>query len=170
MHLIRIVSSLAALAHSAVAVTGAAEGFAKGVSGGGSGRTVTPSSTSELVNYLGSSESLNIVLTKTFDFTGSEGTATEPGCAPWGTGSTCQKAINKDNWCNNYQPNAPKVNIQYDKAGMLGITVKSNKSLVGQGNKGVIKGKGLRMVSGVSNIIIQNVQVTEISKSHRFCS
>ena len=158
------------MAHSAVAVTGAAEGFAKGVSGGGSGRTVTPSSTSELVNYLGSSESLNIVLTKTFDFTGSEGTATEPGCAPWGTGSTCQKAINKDNWCNNYQPNAPKVNIQYDKAGMLGITVKSNKSLVGQGNKGVIKGKGLRMVSGVSNIIIQNVQVTEISKSHRFCS
>lgn len=38
---------------------------------------------------------------------------------------------------------------------MIGITVNSNKSLVGQGNKGVIKGKGLRMANGVKNIIIQ---------------
>jgi pectate lyase len=45
--------------------------------------------------------------------------------------------------------------LTYDKAGMIGITVNSNKSLVGQGNKGVIKGKGLRMANGVKNIIIQ---------------
>lgn len=162
-HLLSVV--FLAFVNSAAAVTGAAEGFAKGITGGGSGRAVTPTTTAELVSYLGSSESLNIVLTKTFDFTGSEGSATEAGCAPWGTGSTCQKAINKDNWCNNYQPNAPKVTITYDKAGMAGITVKSNKSIVGQGNKGTIKGKGLRLSNGVSNIIIQNIQITELSTS-----
>jgi pectate lyase len=42
-----------------------------------------------------------------------------------------------------------------DNAGVLGITVKSNKSLIGQGSKGVIKGKGIRMVSGAKNIIVQ---------------
>lgn len=40
-------------------------------------------------------------------------------------------------------------------AGVLGITVGSNKSLLGQGATGIIKGKGLRVVSGSSNIIIQ---------------
>lgn len=42
---------------------------------------------------------------------------------------------------------------------MIGITVNSNKSLVGQGSKGIIKGKGLRMANGVKNIIIQVRQV-----------
>jgi pectin lyase len=93
---VSIAAALVALVHSAAAVTGAAEGFAKGVTGGGSGRTVTPTTNAELVSYLGSSEKLNIVLTKTFDFTTADGTVSEKGCAPWGTGSTCQLAINKD--------------------------------------------------------------------------
>lgn len=42
-----------------------------------------------------------------------------------------------------------------DNAGSLGITVNSNKSLIGEGTSGVIKGKGLRIVSGAKNIIIQ---------------
>lgn len=42
-----------------------------------------------------------------------------------------------------------------DKAGSLAITVKSNKSIVGRGSDGVIKGKGLRIVSGANNVIIQ---------------
>ncbi|KAI4804982.1 putative pectin lyase [Aureobasidium sp. EXF-8845] len=46
---------------------------------------------------------------------------------------------------------------------MIGITVNSNKSLVGQGNKGVIKGKGLRMANGVKNIIIQNIAITDLN-------
>jgi pectate lyase len=44
-----------------------------------------------------------------------------------------------------------------DKAGTLGITVASDKTLLGEGDKGVIKGKGLRIVSGAKNIIIQCV-------------
>lgn len=169
-------SALAAFAStvSAAGVTGAAEGFAKGVTGGGSAAAVYPSTTAELVSYLGDSQPRVIVLTKTFDFRGTEGTTSAKGCSPWGTGSLCQQAIDKDGWCENYESSAPKVcsdvdcflgdlwsykkqvsSITYDKAGMIGITVNSNKSLVGQGNKGVIKGKGLRMANGIKNVIIQ---------------
>ncbi|KAG9818521.1 polysaccharide lyase family 1 protein, partial [Aureobasidium melanogenum] len=112
----------------------------------------------------GDSQPRVIVLTKTFDFRGTEGTTSAKGCSPWGTGSLCQQAIDKDGWCENYESSAPKVSsITYDKAGMIGITVNSNKSLVGQGNKGVIKGKGLRMANGVKNIIIQNIAITDIN-------
>lgn len=50
---------------SAVGVTGAAEGFAKGVTGGGSATAVYPTTNAELVSYLGDSSARVIVLTKT---------------------------------------------------------------------------------------------------------
>jgi len=83
---------------AAVGVVGAAEGFAKGVTGGGSATPVYPKTNAELVSYLGDSSARVIVLQKTFDFTGTEGTTSGTGCAAWGTGSNCQLAINKDNW------------------------------------------------------------------------
>src|SRR5437870_3137577 len=52
-----------------------------GVTGGGSATPVYPSTTTELINYLKDSSARVIVLTKTFDFTGTEGTATSSGCA-----------------------------------------------------------------------------------------
>ncbi|KAL4936169.1 hypothetical protein BDV06DRAFT_216881 [Aspergillus oleicola] len=150
----------------AAGVTGAAEGFAKGVTGGGSATAVYPDTISELVSYLGDSSPRVIILTKTFDFTGSEGSTTATGCAPWGTASACQLAINQNNWCTNYQPDAPSVSVTYDNAGVLGITVNSDKSLVGEGSSGIIKGKGLRIVSGASNIIIQNIAITDLNPQY----
>ncbi|EKV11827.1 Pectin lyase, putative [Penicillium digitatum PHI26] len=164
----KIAAIFAALAVRAAAagVTGAAEGFAKGVTGGGSAAPVFPNTNAELVSYLGDSSPRVIVLTKTFDFTGSEGTTTSTGCAPWGTGAGCQVAINQDNWCKNYEPNAPTTPVQYDNAGTLGIIVQSNKSIVGQGSTGAIKGKGLRIVSGANNVIIQNIAITDINAKY----
>ncbi|KAK7726582.1 hypothetical protein SLS63_007551 [Diaporthe eres] len=123
----------------AAGVTGAAEGFAKGVTGGGSATPVYPSTNAELVSYLGDSSARVIILTKTFDFTGTEGTTSATGCAPYGTASGCQTAINQNN---------------------------SNKSLVGSGSAGIIKGKGLKIVSGASNIIIQNVHITNLNPQY----
>ncbi|KAL2858578.1 putative pectin lyase A [Aspergillus pseudoustus] len=157
---------LGATAASAAGVTGSAEGFAKGVTGGGSASPVYPDTIDELVSYLGDSSARVIVLTKTFDFTNSEGTTTATGCAPWGTASACQLAINKDDWCTNYEPDAPTTSVTYDNAGVLGITITSNKSLVGSGSSGVIKGKGLRIVSGASNVIIQNIAITDINPKY----
>ncbi|KAI1420522.1 pectin lyase fold/virulence factor [Xylaria sp. FL1777] len=160
-----LASAFAGYAYAA-GVTGAAEGFAKGVTGGGSATPVYPTTNDELVSYLGDSSARVIILTKTFDFRGTEGTVSATGCAPYGTASGCQTAINQNDWCTNYQPNAPKVSVSYDQAAVLGITVKSNKSLVGQGSSGVIIGKGLRIVSGATNIIIQNIMITNLNPQY----
>ncbi|EAW11721.1 polysaccharide lyase family 1 protein [Aspergillus clavatus NRRL 1] len=151
---------------SAIGVSGAAEGFAKGVTGGGSATPVYPSTTAELVSYLTDSQPRVIVLTKTFDFTNTEGSTTATGCAPWGTAPGCQLAINQNDWCKNYQSSAPSVSVTYDNAGVLGMTVASDKTLLGSGSSGVIKGKGLRVVSGAKNIIIQNVAITDINPKY----
>lgn len=138
---------------SAQSVSGTAEGFASGVTGGAAGETVTPTSTDELVSYLTADEAYTIVLSQTFDFTGTEGTTTETGCAPWGTASACQLAINANDWCGDYESGAGSVQVTYDNAGTTPIDVSSDKTLLGVGNSGVIKGKGLRMANGVSNIV-----------------
>ncbi|KAH7389704.1 pectin lyase fold/virulence factor [Phaeosphaeria sp. MPI-PUGE-AT-0046c] len=166
-YIVAVIAAFAGTVSAADGVKGAAEGFAKGVTGGGSAAPVYPNTITELKNYLADSSPRVIVLTKTFDFTNSEGTTTSAGCAPWGTGSSCQIAIDSSNWCSREQPNAPKVSkITYDKAGVLGMTVGSNKSLIGQGAKGVIKGKGVRIVSGAKNMIIQNVRFTDINPEY----
>ncbi|CAG8003860.1 unnamed protein product [Penicillium nalgiovense] len=164
----KITAIFAALAMraAAIGVTGTAEGFAQGVTGGGSAPPVYPNDIHDLVSYLGDDSPRVIVLTKTFDFRGSEGPGEGSGCLPWGNGPRCQIAINQNDWCTNYQPEAPVVNVNYDKAGSLAITVKSNKSIVGRGSDGVIKGKGLRIVSGANNVIIQNIAITDINPQY----
>jgi pectin lyase len=55
-------------------------------------------------------------------------------------------------------------NITYKKAATRGLLVGSNKTLVGIGRAGVIKGKGLLLMGGVSNIIIRNLSFTDIAQ------
>ncbi|KAK6220283.1 pectin lyase C [Colletotrichum tabaci] len=152
--------SVGLAAPAAVAqVVGSPWGFATGVTGGGNAKPVYPTTNAELVALLGSAQPQVIVLTKTFQFVGTEGTTTaEDGCAPWGQAAGCQLAINANGWCGN----RPRVRVTYDTAGTKPIYVKSNKTLVGQGSAGVISGKGLYL-SGVSNVIIQNIQITDLN-------
>lgn len=154
------VSAFTALLTSTAAqkVSGAAEGFAQGVTGGGSASPVTPRNIQELVTYLTDKSPRAIVLDRTYDFTGSEGTVRATGCAPWGTGKGCQLAVNSANFCGTQ----PAAQITYDKAGTAGINVASDKTSIGVGNKGVIKGKGLRFVN-VKNIIVQNIRKSELT-------
>ncbi|OTB09232.1 polysaccharide lyase family 1 protein [Hypoxylon sp. CI-4A] len=148
---------------SAQTVSGSAEGFASGVTGGGSATAVYPADIDELVSYLHDDEARVIVLNKEYDFTGSEGTTTEQGCAPWGTGDGCQLAIDgTGSWCGSN----PAATVTYDVAGVEGITVNSDKTIIGVGSSGVIKGKGLRFVNGVSNIIVQNIHITDLNPQY----
>lgn len=158
MKISQILSALACLVNTSIAqkVVGAAEGFAQGVVGGGNAAPVTPRDTKELVAFLTDSVARVIVLDKTYDFTGSEGTIREKGCSPWGTGQGCQLAIDLNHkWCGS---NPLNVDVTYDKAATAGIEVASHKTLIDIGNKGIIKGKGLRFVR-VENIIVQNIRV-----------
>ncbi|ESZ96098.1 hypothetical protein SBOR_3575 [Sclerotinia borealis F-4128] len=143
-------------------VTGSASGAAHGVSGGGSSSPVTPTTTAQLISYLTDSSARVILITKTFDFRGTLGTTTATGCVP--TSNTCgskgQNAINANGWCGT----APATSVKYDLAGTTPIYVKSNKSIVGVGSAGVIIGRGLYL-KGVTNVIIQNVHITNLNPS-----
>ncbi|KAK6831628.1 hypothetical protein RU639_002468 [Aspergillus parasiticus] len=46
------------------------------------------------------------------------------------------------------------------------MNVASNKPILGDGNKGIIKVKGLRFNNGVSNIIFQNVQNSDLNPEY----
>ncbi|KAI8417229.1 hypothetical protein FOFC_03542 [Fusarium oxysporum] len=140
-----------------------AEGFASGTTGGKGGQVVRPKSNAELVNYLKDNTPRIIYLEQTFDFKGTEGFAVDnQGCLPWNKGAPCQVSLNANNWCKNYNPKAPKTSVKYDKAGTNPMIVGSNKSIIGVGSKGVIKGKGLRIVNA-KNVIIQNIHITDLN-------
>jgi pectin lyase len=157
-----ILAALAAQA-AAVSVSGSAEGFAKGVTGGGSATAVYPDTIDELVSYLGNDEARVIVLSKTFDFTGSEGTTTATGCHQperlvHQLRARCAVCFCFLVSCKSGGLLETVADSCFsDNAGTLGITVASDKTIIGEGSTGVIKGKGLRIVSGASNIIIQYV-------------
>lgn len=61
-----LMASVASAASSVTGVTGTPEGFASGATGGGSADAVYPTTTDELVSYLGDSSARVIVLTQTY--------------------------------------------------------------------------------------------------------
>ncbi|KAF2450306.1 polysaccharide lyase family 1 protein [Karstenula rhodostoma CBS 690.94] len=149
-------------------VKGAAEGFAKGVTGGGSAPCAVPSSPSQLKSWLGDNVARCIVLDKEYNFKGSEGSVTENGCRPASNkcpGNGGQDAINLASWCTNGNAGvgSKTIKVTYDKAGISGLLVGSNKSIIGAGNKGVLRGKGLRIANGAKNVIVQNIHITELN-------
>ncbi|KAL3658364.1 hypothetical protein V7S43_016744 [Phytophthora oleae] len=167
-----IAAALALVAKSTSAFTiGSPEGLAAGATGGGNGTVVYPTTNQELITYLNSSEPLVVVLNKTFDFRGTEGTTTEKGCRPQYT----RECIAKNNGFKSQDviiqggnmattggcDNGTETTVTYDRAALKRMTVKGNKTIRGIGKSGVIAGKGLTLNG--HNIIIQNVHITELN-------
>lgn len=67
---------------AAAGVTGTAFGFAASITGGGNGEPVYPADIGELTSHLTDDEPRVIVLSKEYNFIGSEGKTTENGCRP----------------------------------------------------------------------------------------
>ncbi|EQB51151.1 hypothetical protein CGLO_09331 [Colletotrichum gloeosporioides Cg-14] len=155
--LLAVLAGLANLV-AAQTVSGKPEGFATGVTGGGSATAVTPADITELKEYLTDDEPRVILLSKEYDFTESEGTESGNVCASWGTGTACQKIIQDDCGSN------PASTETWYKAPTQPIDVGNNKTILGVGSKGAIKGKGLRMRG--SNVIIQNIQVSDLNPKY----
>ncbi|KAF4468819.1 pectin lyase F-2 [Fusarium albosuccineum] len=149
----------AAATASAQAVVGTPYGFASGVTGG-SGEAVTPSTAEELAELLADDEPRVIFLDKEFDFTGN--TQTGAGCD--------RKSCSNDNGGQLYlgdlscggDDNVAVSSVSYDAAGPEPLPVGSNKSILGNG-KAVLKGKGLSVQKGASNVIIQGIEFTNIN-------
>ncbi|CAE6375881.1 unnamed protein product [Rhizoctonia solani] len=155
-----IVAALVA-SQGALAI-GTAFGYAAGTTGGGSAAPAVPSSPAQLVSWLGDNTARVILLDKTYDFTDLEGSETGKVCKPWTCSPGAQVAIDVNGWCAREQKNAPTDTATWKKAGLTAIKVGSNKTLLGKGTAGWIKGKGLR-IAGSSNIIIQNVRFSDIN-------
>ncbi|CAI9633181.1 unnamed protein product [Alternaria burnsii] len=155
------IAALASLAHmaSAVGVVGKAEGFATGVTGGGNATPQYPKDIKELTTLLTDSTARVIVLDKTFDYTTSEGTVTGTACASWGTGAKCQRIL-----LDTCDAGQVKETVTYYKAAKTPIKVGSNKTILGIGNKGIIKGKGLSFAG--KNVIVQNIQVSDLNHKY----
>ncbi|KAG8964660.1 hypothetical protein FRC05_003619 [Tulasnella sp. 425] len=140
-------------------------GFGTGTTGGAGGATVTPTTQADLITYLSDSTARTIVLTKVFDFTTYYGTTTGPACKPWTctNGATPQMLLSTSaGGCENLTTSSV---TYYTSGSNKNLVVNSNKTLLGQGSSAGIKGIGLTMNS-VSNIIIQNIQITDINPQY----
>ncbi|KAI6898259.1 hypothetical protein D0869_02787 [Hortaea werneckii] len=152
-----------AIAQSSI-VSGSAPGFATGVTGGGNAEAVYPNTIEDLKSYLTSSEPQNIVISGTFDFGGSEGTQTHTACntyecTPENGGQAILNTLGACSGVSSYE-------VEVDTAAYTGIEVKSDKTLVGDGTGAILNGKGLRFTNGVSNIIIQNIAITNLNPQY----
>ncbi|GMF38721.1 unnamed protein product [Phytophthora lilii] len=154
--------------------TGTAPGFAAGTTGGGNAKPVYPTTIKELATFLSDSEPRVIVLNQEFSFVGTEGSTTESGCRPSNNqqclaknnGFKGQDAILMDGDTSMKQTGGCDsdgifVDVTYYNAAKTPLTVASDKTLVGEGTKGVLSGKGL-LISG-SNVIVQNIHITNLN-------
>ncbi|KAF6822533.1 pectin lyase [Colletotrichum plurivorum] len=162
MHFFTALSVALAPALVAAQVKGSAYGFAKGVTGGGSAKAAAPKDIKELASWLSDSTPRVILIDKTFNFLGSEGSATEKGC----TKKTCTMAQGGQDYIGTLNCGGSDMSpaqVKFDKAGTTPLVVGSNKSIVGVGAKGVIQGKGLKLPKTSKNVIIQNIHITNLN-------
>ncbi|KAF4231166.1 hypothetical protein CNMCM8980_005108 [Aspergillus fumigatiaffinis] len=149
---------------SAAGVTGTAFGMASGTTGGGSATPAAPSDIAQLESWLADDTPRVILIDKTFDFTSSMGTTTSAGCY-----QGCDVFHGGQDYIGTLSCTGstmtPVSSITYNAAGGKPLTVNSNKSIVGVGNKGIIEGRGLR-IYGASNVIIQNVHLYNINPQY----
>ncbi|CAE7144453.1 unnamed protein product [Rhizoctonia solani] len=154
--------AFAFLAARSVWAVGSPFGFATGTTGGNGAAQAVPTSAAQLKSWLEDNVTRNILLDRTYDFTNTEGKVTEKGCRPWSCSPNPQLSLSGNGWCGS---NPLNVDVTYNKASTSGIRVKSNKTILGKGKAGWIKGKGL-LLSGVSNVIIQNIRISELNPQY----
>ncbi|KAF7947155.1 uncharacterized protein EAE97_004404 [Botrytis byssoidea] len=164
---------LSVIAVDAAGVVGKAEGFAASARGGGNAPALIPKDIKELVTWLSDNQPRTIVLDRTWDFTNTMKTRTEKGCTP--LSNTCtngagQDSVDINGWCEqpaNANQALPKPTITYDVAGIPPNAIKlgSQKSIVGVGALGKIKGRGF-YIAGAKDIIIQNVEFVEMNPKY----
>lgn len=92
---------------------GKPQGFAAGVTGGGSLTPVIPKDIKELATFLSDSTPRVILLDKIYDFTSSEGTKSVTACSAWTCSPNPQLALDLvAGWCDSY----PKTTATYNVA------------------------------------------------------
>ncbi|KAB8269003.1 pectin lyase fold/virulence factor [Aspergillus minisclerotigenes] len=150
----------------AAGVSGTAFGFAQGTTGGGNASPQTPSSLDELKTWITDDVARVILIDREWDFTNTEG-QTSGKCCSSDTTTKCPGGTSAGQaWIQDTCDDGTWVSCTYDNAAKKPLDVGSNKSIVGVGNKGVLKGKGLRLTGGANNVIIQNIHITDLNPQY----
>lgn len=141
-----------------------AYGFAYGTTGAGSAAPAAPKDIAELKSWLADSTPRVILIDKTFEFIGTEGTATDSGCEQCAVSAGGQDYLGTLS-CSEDGKTAIS-SISYDVAGTTPLEVASDKTILGAGSAGVLSGKGLTLPATTKNVIIQNIHITNINPQH----
>ncbi len=147
-------------------------GIGRLVTGGAGGTTVRVSTMAELAQALCDSTSGGycsdntpriIEVASTIDMTDADGSGTSQACNAVNVCPATMKSEVTLKLTSNITHCDGKTlfDVSYKKAALNPLTVGSNKTLIGIGKNGVLKGKGLRL-NGVSNVIIRNLSFTDI--------
>jgi len=136
------------------------QGFGSAVTGGAGGTTVTVKTAADLVAAVAGNAPKIIQISGTIDFSGREGMTSASGCyvAQCSSGSS-EYILGQLGACDG----KPTFNVSFDSAGATPLAIGSNKTLLGIGANATIKGKGLVFNSGVSNVIVRNLNITNIN-------
>ncbi|KAJ6507497.1 pectin lyase fold/virulence factor [Mycena vulgaris] len=139
-------------------------GYGNKATGGGATVPQTPTSQAQLVSWLTDATTRVILLTTMMDFTAFFGTSTAQLCSSWSCTPNPQQMINT---ANSFRAQYPgKTNATFNIAGTTNsayLFVGSNKTLLGKEVNAGLNGVGLRLTNSVSNIIIQNIRITNIN-------
>ena len=147
------------------------QGFGRSVTGGTGGSIVRPTTIAALIDALCSNKNGSncsdttpriIEVSRVFDFIGSQGTKTAKGCYGY---TSCTSPVKSEILLDSQGGCSGKstFDVTYDAAGVDPLLVGSNKTLIGIGNGAVLKGRGLTLRGGVSNIIIRNLTITDLN-------
>ena len=156
-------------------------GFAAGVTGGAGGEEVIADTPEKLMRELCRSGNGDICtdhakrvikVTTTIDMTRFQGFSQAVGCHAY---TECKAPLESEvmllvSKSEEYRCNGKPGRKMYDYsvAGLKGMPVGSNKTLIGIGKNAGIKGKGLLLKNGVSNVIIRNIAFTDINQGLTF--
>lgn len=156
---------LAAVSSAAAqSVKGTAYGFASGVTGGGEATAAAPSSADELAEWLSDDTARVILIDQEYDFTGT--TATDSGCDRQSCSYDSGGQLYIGDLSCDESDNVAVSSITYDAAGLDPLKVGSNKSIISSNGQGVLRGKGLTLQSGASNVIIQGIEFIDVNPAY----
>ncbi|NYH46589.1 pectate lyase family protein [Xanthomonas arboricola] len=149
-------------------------GFGAGTTGGTGGEVVDVSTPAELKNalcqryqgYTCIDDTPRIIrLNTVIDFTATLGTTSTTGCVY--ADRQCAEPSGKQEMVldnGSYCSGRTTFPLTYDNAAKSLLSVGSNKTLIGVGASAGIKGTGLSMTGGVSNIIVRNLSITDLNE------
>ncbi|XP_026279528.1 uncharacterized protein LOC113207256 [Frankliniella occidentalis] len=133
-------------------------GFGRGTVGGEGGEVVYPKNLNALKNYLKDDVPRIIVLNRTYDFTGWEGSVTKAGCFFRKCGEGFQYSLDESDTCVGRE----MTSVTLDKTGPTPLNVGSYKTIIGEGGRGVIRGKGLK-IRKATQVIIRDISIVDIN-------